>query len=73
MTDMWGEIGKTAGEIYTAYVGKKRSVKVVDVKKKIKNKGLVDYAIGWLLREGKVEIKKTGKGAKAAMTIKVFP
>ncbi|MFH1721610.1 MAG: winged helix-turn-helix domain-containing protein [Candidatus Altiarchaeota archaeon] len=64
--DLWGEIGTTAGEIYTKFAGKK-ATDIASIKKKIKSKVGVEIAIGWLAREGKARLQK--KGAKLSVEI----
>jgi hypothetical protein len=53
--------GVCAGKIYGQLSGMEAGcAKLADVKKKINDK-CFDYAIGWLLREGKVELQTQGK------------
>ena len=59
--DIWGKIGMTAGEIYTAFVDSKKAVTVATVRKKVTNKYLTEMGIGWLAREGKLKVSKVGK------------
>lgn len=61
--DLWGDIGKTAGEIYVNFVGK-GEVKLSDAKKKVSKKELFEMAVGWLAREGKIQVLKKGKDIK---------
>jgi len=61
--DLWGEIGATAGTIYTNFIGK-GATNITQVKKKVKSKVSVEMAIGWLTREGKAKISKKGKDIK---------
>lgn len=57
--DMWAEIGQTAGEIYNTYKGKGEFslMKAGEASKSDSN--VVAMALGWLAREGKLEVKKT--------------
>lgn len=69
MADMCGEIGTTAGEIYTNFVKSEKPVSISTVKEKVKKKELVEMAIGWLAREGRIQVNKNGN----SITIKVCP
>lgn len=60
--DMWGEVGTTAGEIYTKFVGQEKPTPVSTVKLKVrKDEVLINMALGWLAREGKVQVTQEGK------------
>ena len=59
--ELWGEIGSTAGTIYTNFAGK-GEIKLSQVEKKVKSKASVEMALGWLAREGKARISKKVKG-----------
>ncbi len=67
MDNLWGEIGATAGEIYTNFVKSEKPVSIETVREKIKRKDLVEMAIGWLAREGKIQVNKDSKN----MTVKI--
>lgn len=67
MADMWGEIGRTAGEIYTNFVKVEKPVSIAVVREKAKRKDLVEMAIGWLAREGKIQVNQNGKN----ITVKI--
>lgn len=67
MADLWGEIGKTAGEIYTNFVKSEKPVSVAAVREKVKRKDLVEIAIGWLAREGKIQVIQNGRN----ITVKI--
>lgn len=69
MADLWGEIGTTAGEIYTNFVKSEKPSSIAMVKEKVKRKDLVEMAIGWLAREGKIQVNRNGKN----ITIKIRP
>jgi winged helix-turn-helix protein DUF2582 len=50
------EIGTVAGQIWT-FLNEKRTAPLAQIKKAVKAKAPVfDWAIGWLAREGKIEI-----------------
>ncbi|MEM2918231.1 MAG: winged helix-turn-helix domain-containing protein [Candidatus Altiarchaeota archaeon] len=68
ITDLWAEIGKTAGEVYVNFVNK-GEVKLSDAKKKVSKKELFEMAVGWLAREGKIQVLKQGN----TMKIKILP
>lgn len=61
--DLWGEIGKTAGEVYMNFAGK-GEVRIGDARKKVSNKELFDMAVGWLAREGKIQVVKESRDIK---------
>lgn len=67
MADLWGEIGRTAGEIYTNFVKSEKPVSIATVKDKVKRKEFVEMAIGWLAREGKIQVNQNGKN----ITVKI--
>jgi hypothetical protein len=53
--DMIPDIGFAAGEIY--YSGIETPVEISIIRKKVKrNSDIFDMALGWLAREGKIEI-----------------
>ena len=55
--DLLGEIGFDAGDVYSA--GKDKETEVSDLKKKAKRDDKTFYmAVGWLAREGKVQLRK---------------
>ena len=57
------EIGFTAGDVFNQ--GGKESTSLEAIVEKVrKNKELTSMAIGWLAREGKVEVERRGKGIK---------
>jgi len=66
--DMWAEIGKTAGEVYRGFKDKGTFslVNAIEVSKSDSN--VVLMALGWLAREGKIEIKKTRKAYEMKIT-----
>ncbi len=61
--ELWGEIGKTAGEVYVNFSGK-GEVKLGDARKRVGNKELFDMAVGWLAREGKIQVFREGRDTK---------
>ncbi|MFH1404419.1 MAG: winged helix-turn-helix domain-containing protein [Candidatus Altiarchaeota archaeon] len=55
--DLWGEIGSSAGIIYSTLSANGKPMTSTDLKKKSKLKtDLFDMALGWLAREGKVRV-----------------
>lgn len=66
--DLWGEIGATAGTIYTSFNGNGPTT-VSAIKKKVKANANAELAIGWLAREGKARIEKKGK----SYTVEIIP
>lgn len=57
------EVGTNAGKIWTALnAGEKTLTEIVDVTEVKKDEVLV--ALGWLLREGKVDVKEEKKKEK---------
>lgn len=60
--DIWGEIGESAGKIFTALEKSKKDPTVAAVKKAA---GLTDelalMGVGWLAREDKVVAYRKGK------------
>jgi len=60
MADIWGDIGQSAGKVWTALAGGKM-LTLAEVKKK---SGVEDtmlaMAVGWLAREEKVVVDRKG-------------
>ncbi|MEW5820262.1 MAG: winged helix-turn-helix domain-containing protein [Cyanobacteriota bacterium] len=64
---MISDIGKTAGEIYR-YLDNEGEVTLSTLKKNLNLKGdLVPLSLGWLAREGKLEITKKGSSTKISL------
>ena len=60
--DMWGQVGWAAGQIHTALRSKSEPMTVSELKRTSKlNNDVLYLGIGWLLREGNAELKKSGK------------
>jgi len=60
--EVWSEIGSTAGEIYNMLKDTDKPMSVHSIKERLKYRSLAEYAIGWLAREGKLEIiREKGK------------
>lgn len=55
---MWGKIGETAGEIYHVLEGGEKNLTTLTktLKKGGCNENIVIMAIGWLAREGKINV-----------------
>ncbi len=66
--DLWGEIGSTAGSIYTSFHGN-GPTSMAAIKKKVKTNASTELAIGWLAREGKARVEKRGK----SLTVEIIP
>ena len=65
--DLENEVGATAGDIYH-YLDGKNEVPIRDIRAQMELKGpLVMAAIGWLLREGKIELKVTQEAIKVKL------
>ena len=65
--DLENEVGTTAGDIYHFLDGK-NEVPLKDIRTQMESKGpLFMAAIGWLMREGKIELKVT----QDAITVKL--
>jgi len=59
---MTGKIGYVAGDIFK-YLTKTGEASLNDIKNDLKQTpAMVQLGVGWLAREGKVEIKKKGAG-----------
>lgn len=65
---MLNEIGKTAGKVYD-YLDSNGEVTLTTLKKNLDLKGdLVSLSLGWLAREGKLEITKKGSATKLSLS-----
>ncbi len=64
---MLEQIGQTAGEIYSYLEGNGGESTLAKMKKKV-DTGVVDYALGWLAREDKIDMWK--KGASVNIKLK---
>ncbi|MCX6694859.1 MAG: winged helix-turn-helix domain-containing protein [Candidatus Altiarchaeota archaeon] len=65
--DLKNEIGLTAGEVYNALEGR-GEVPLSEVRMQVGEKGpLFAAALGWLLREDKVELKVIGEGLRITL------
>ncbi len=53
--DVASETGEAAGRIYRSLGDMGGAAKLPEIKKKLKDKRF-DYAVGWLLREGKISL-----------------
>jgi len=63
------EVGTTAGEIYAKFSGAENHTPLSKIVKTVnKDPRLVALALGWLLREGKADIRRDG----AKMMVKVL-
>ncbi len=68
MADIWGEVGTSAGKIWTALSGGKLAT-LAELKKKTNlDDNMLAMAVGWLAREEKVIIDR--KGAVVSVKIK---
>lgn len=62
-THIWPEVGNTAGQIFR--LAKKKPVNISQLKEALKKEDrLIWMAIGWLAREGKIEVQKSRDGIK---------
>jgi len=60
-THIWPEVGNTAGQIFR--LAKKKPVDISQLKEALKKEDrLIWMAIGWLAREGKIEVQKSRDG-----------
>lgn len=57
--NMWTEIGKTAGELYLEFKNKGAFSLMKASESSKSDSNVVVMALGWLAREGKLEVKKT--------------
>lgn len=64
---MLNRIGESAGKVYD-YLDSKGEVTLASLKKDLDLKGdLIPLSIGWLAREGKLEVLKKGNSTKIAL------
>jgi len=57
-----GQIGYVAGDIY-GYLVRTREASLNDIKKELgQTPAMVQLGVGWLAREGKIEVNKKGAG-----------
>lgn len=64
---MIGNIGETAGKVYN-YIDSEGEVTLASLKKNLNLKGdLVPLSIGWLAREGKLEINRRGNSTRLSL------
>lgn len=63
MQNMWAKIGETAGKVYHLLEDGEKNI--TRLKKSLKGEVygdvIVDMAIGWLAREGKIDVIKDGR------------
>jgi DNA-binding transcriptional regulator GbsR (MarR family) len=69
MADIWGEVGTSAGKIFTAFAGSNKALTMAELKKKSGlDETMLSMALGWLAREEKVVLDK--KGAVISVKLK---
>jgi hypothetical protein len=62
------QVGETAGQVWQC-LSKNGKTAVAAIEKEVDApKPLIDMAIGWLAREGKVDLKQAGKTVKVWLT-----
>ena len=65
MSDIYSEIGNAAGKVYHALEqGGKQTTAQLYKTSGLDDKGMFNYAIGWLAREGKLQFETSGKNIK---------
>ncbi len=69
LDSMVGEIGLVAGKIWACLKEEAEEVSFSDLKAELgETPAMVQLAVGWLAREGKVEIRKQGAGYRVRLT-----
>jgi len=64
---MTNKIGQTAGEVWRL-LEKNHQITLAQLKKKISGSpDLINQSLGWLAREGKVNIEEKGKSVKISL------
>lgn len=67
MSDLYQEIGEASGKIYRGLEKGEQTLTQLQKSSGVDDKALFNQAIGWLAREGKLNINNSGKAPKVSL------